>query len=133
MWKAVSDREELCWSGIMRLTQSGHGVLYGMYRKPHLIDGVPYYRFNKDEKSCFRKVEKLLDDYFPGHGMVIDDYWYRLIRHLVAKHNLQLKMQYAREYDELEKERRRVVKPKPIYPENDEQIHDAFQNDIWAG
>lgn len=140
-WKAVSDKEEICETGLLRVTVSGHGIHRGQYRKPVILSGEYYYRFNDSVtgKPRWRKVVDLLDEFFPGHGMVIDAYWYELIRKLVAKHNLLFQMQYAINFDKNERERRKRKRDKNVKKSARQKkresltadITDVFQNDEY--
>ncbi len=129
-WKQVGDREELCETGILRITVSGHGALKGMYRKPVLLDGKPYYRFHANGKPKWQQVFIMMNNYFPDTDIPIDDYWYQLIKHLVAKHNILQKMKYVRGFDEMEKKRR--AKKQPEVETREVDLSDAFQNDNYA-
>jgi hypothetical protein len=129
MWVQIGEREEICESGLLRITESGHGVLKGMYRKPVLLDGKPYYRYSVDGKPKWTLVKLLVKEHF-NVDVEPDKYWYKLVKHLVAKHNTLMKMNYALEYDQLESERRSRRRKPAAQPRGDEILHDLFQNDI---
>lgn len=130
MWKRIGDREELTATGIMRIIEAGHGILKHMYRKPVLLDNKPYYRYYKNGKPKWTQVARLVEKHYPGTKIKFDLYWYRLMKHLVAKHNILKRMQYALSFDELERVRRSKKQDCPT--ERTLDIHDLFQNDVYA-